>query len=56
MGIVGLAAATRIDSPGVLSNPYGLFIKDDRLYVTDLDGALFAFHIDPKYWAEQAAQ
>ncbi len=54
LGIVGLVDASRIDSTGALSSPYGLFIKGDRLYVTDLAGALFAFQIDPQYWTERA--
>jgi sugar lactone lactonase YvrE len=50
LGIVGLYDASRIDSPSVLRDPYGLWMTGDRLYVVDREEGVFAFDIDPAYW------
>ncbi len=54
LGIVGLFDASRVDSTGVLSRPYGLTMVGNNLYVVDRIGALFNFLIDPAYWAERS--
>ncbi|MDY6835215.1 MAG: NHL repeat-containing protein [Chloroflexota bacterium] len=52
LGIVGLYDASRPDSLGVLTDPYGLYFQDIYLYVMDLSGNLYVFGISPAYWQE----
>ena len=53
LGIVGLYDATRTDSFGLLTDPYGLYFQDFYLYVIDLSGNLYVFGISPEYWQEE---
>ena len=55
LGKVGMRDATKIDSPSVIKDPYGLCMVGDRLYVMDREDGLFGFDIDPRFWEERVA-
>ncbi len=50
LGILGLLDATRRDSPGVLREPVGLDVVEDRLFVIDAREGLYEFEFDSSYW------
>ncbi len=49
-GVVGLLDSGRVDSPGVLREPWGLNMVRGTLYIADKESGLFGFRIDPDYW------
>jgi sugar lactone lactonase YvrE len=52
LGVVALLDATKIDSPSVVRDPYGLSMVGDRLYIADREKGIFGFDFDPRYWTE----
>ena len=55
LGILGLADATRRDSPGVLAAPVGLHIDSDRLYIMDSGNGLFVFEFHSGFWTVRSS-